>query len=176
VDAPLPTTDALIRPWRTATVVATLVAAIELILLVVAAFLLLAKPLSHALHNHAKAVALTPAKKHIAPVVHHVRKVLPAKPKLSRAQTRVFVFNGNGRSGAASRAAAQLSALGYKIPGTGNAKRQNYATTVVMYRPGYAPEANRLAHDFHVSVVGPLDGVTVSSLRGAQVTMVLGAG
>jgi hypothetical protein len=176
VDAPLPTTDALIRPWRTATVVATLVAAIELVLLVVAAFLLLAKPLSHALHNHAKAVALAPAKTHVAPVVHHVKKVLPAKPKLSREQTRIFVFNGNGRAGAASAAGSQLASLGYKISGTGNAKRQNYATTVVMYRPGFEAEGTRLAHDLHVPVVGPLDGVTVSSLRGAPLTVVLGAG
>ena len=42
MDAPLPTTDALIRPWRTATLVASLVAAIELVLLVGAAGLLLA--------------------------------------------------------------------------------------------------------------------------------------
>jgi hypothetical protein len=175
VDAPLPTTDALIRPWRTATLVASLVAAIELVLLAVVGFMLLAKPLSHALRHHAEAAALAPAKK--PAVVHHVRKVAPpAKPKLSRAQTRVFVFNGNGVSGAASSAAAHLSSLGYKIPGTGNAKRQNYATTVVMYRPGYQAEGVRLAHDLHVSVVGPLDGVTVSALRGAQLTLVLGAG
>lgn len=175
MDAPLPTSDALIRPWRTATLVASLVAAVELVLLIGAAVLLLAKPVSHALRHHAEATALAPAVKH-APVVHHAKKVAPAKPKLSRAQTSVFVFNGNGRTGAASAAAAQLSSLGYKIPGTGNAKRQNYATTVVMYRPGYEPEATRLAHDLHVSVVGPLDGVTVSALRGAQVTVVLGAG
>ena len=49
-DAP----DALIRPWRTATLVASLVAAVELVLLVVAAVLLLAKPLSHAMQRQAR--------------------------------------------------------------------------------------------------------------------------
>ena len=34
----------------------------------------------------------------------------------------------------------RLSAIGYRVPGTGNAKRQDYATTVVMYRTGYAAE------------------------------------
>jgi LytR cell envelope-related transcriptional attenuator len=177
VDAPLPTPDALIRPWRTATLVASLVAAIELVLLVAAAFLLLAKPLSHALRHHAEATALAPAAKKPAPVVHRVVKAPPpAKAKLSRAQTKVWVFNGNGRAGAASAAAATLHSLGYTIPGTGNAKRQDYATTVVMYRPGFQGEAIRLAHDLHVTVVGPLDGVTVSSLHGSQLTVVLGAG
>ena len=34
MDAPLPSPDALVRPWRTATLVASLVAAIELVLLI----------------------------------------------------------------------------------------------------------------------------------------------
>ena len=89
MDAPLDPHDALIRPWRTATLVASLVAAVELVLLLGAAFLLLAKPLSHAMQRHA--------------------------------------------------------------------------------------EAARLAHDLHVKVVGPLDGVRPSALRGAQLAIVLGA-
>jgi hypothetical protein len=176
VDAPLPTPDALIRPWRTATLVASLVAAIELVLLVGAAVLLLAKPLSHAMERHATASVLAPAKtakKTAAPIVHH--KVKAAPPKLSRARTSVFVFNGNGRSGAASSAAAQLHGLGYRIPGTGNAKRQDYATTVVMYRPGFQAEANRLARDLHVKIVGAFDGLNVSTLQGAQLAVILGA-
>src|SRR5205085_839467 len=60
VDAPLEASDALIRPWRTATLVASLVAAVELVLLLAAAFLLLAKPLSHAMQRHAEATAFTP--------------------------------------------------------------------------------------------------------------------
>ena len=82
-----------------------------------------------------------------------------ALPKLTRAETGVFVLNGNGRSGAAASEAAKLSNLGYHVPGTGNAKRQDYATTVVMYRPGFQAEALRLARDLHVKVVGPLDGL-----------------
>jgi len=167
-------TDALIRPWRTATLVASLVAAIELVLLIAAAFLLLAKPLSHALRQHAESSALAPAKKS-SPVVHHAAAPKVAKPKLSRAQTRVFVFNGNGRTGAAAAEAARLQSLGYRVPGTANAKRQDYATSVVMYQSGFAGEAERLAHDMHVKVVGPLDGVTPSTLHGAQLAVVLGA-
>jgi hypothetical protein len=178
MDAPLTApdallSDALIRPWRTATLVASLVAAVELVLLLAAAVLLLAKPLSHAMQHHAQAAAFTPTKKHVAPAPSH--KQAAAAPKLLRSETGVFVLNGNGRSGAASTAAATLSNRGYRVPGTGNAKRQDYATTVVMFRKGYEPEALRLARDLHVHVVGPLDGLKASSLYGAQLAIVLGA-
>ena len=173
MDAPLPTTDALIRPWRTATLVASLVAAIELVLLVGAAGLLLAKPLARAVKRHAESAALAPAKKTAAPVVHR-RVVKLAPPRLTRARTRVFVLNGNGRNGAASDAAARLAGLGYHVPATGNAERQDYATTVVMYRRGFQPEGVRLAHDLHVKVVGPLDGMKPATMHGAQLAIVLG--
>jgi hypothetical protein len=84
------------------------------------------------------------------------------------------VLNGNGRSGAAGNAAASLNALGYRIRGTANAKRQDYASSVVMYKRGWAGEGNRLAHDLHVKVVGPLDGITPSALHGSQLVVVLG--
>jgi hypothetical protein len=176
VDAPLPTTDALIRPWRTATVVASLVAAVELVLLVGAAFLLLAKPLAHAVRHHAEAAALAPAKKTaVKPAVLHHKVAKVGKPKLSRARTSVLVLNGNGRAGAASSEAATLAGLGYRISAKGNAKRQDYATTVVMYRRGYEAEGRRLARDLHVNVVGPLDGLATSALHGGQLAVVLGA-
>jgi hypothetical protein len=84
------------------------------------------------------------------------------------------VFNGNGRTGAASAAAARLSGLGYPIRGKGNAARQDYATTVVMYKRGFAAEGVRLAHDLHVHVVGPLDGMRPSALHGGKLAIVLG--
>jgi hypothetical protein len=175
VDAPLPSPDALVRPWRTATLVASLVAAIELVLLVGAALMLLAKPLAHAVQRHAEAAALAPAApvKKAAAVTHRVKKVAPAKH--TRSHTGVFVLNGNGRNGAASAEAAKLSGLGYHVPGKGNAKRQDYATTVVMYRRGWEAEGRRLASDLHVKIVGPLDGLSSSSLHGAQTVVVLGA-
>ena len=175
MDAPLPAPDALIRPWRTATMVASLVAAVELILLIVAAILILAKPLAHAMQHHAEAAAFAPAKKHVAPVKKARAKVHVPAPKLLRSETGVFVFNGNGRSGAASSAASKLSTIGYRIRGTGNAKRQDYATTAVMYRPGYEGDGLRLARSLHVKVVGPLDGIRAAALHGGQIAVVLGA-
>ena len=175
MDAPLPSPDALVRPWRTATLVASLVAAIELVLLVGAAMLLLAKPLAHAVQRHAEAAALAPAEptKKAKAIVHKLKKVPPAKH--TRSHTGVFVLNGNGRNGAASAEAATLSGLGYRVPGKGNAKRQDYATSVVMYRRGWEAEGRRLARDLHVKVVGPLDGLSASTLHGAPLVIVLGA-
>jgi len=174
MDAPLPAPDALIRPWRTATLVASLVAAIELILLLVAAVLLLAKPLSHAMHRQAEAAAFkTPAKKAVSPV-RHVKQAA-VKARLPRAKTNVWVLNGNGRNGAAGSEAARLTSRGYRIRGTGNATRTDYATTVVMYRPGFRGEGLRLAHDLRLKAVGPLDGLKPAALHGAQLVVLVGA-
>ena len=96
-------------------------------------------------------------------------------PKLTRTQTSVIVLNGNGRQGAAAAGAARVHAFGYEIAGTGNARRQDYAATVVMYRPGFRAEGLRLARDLKVKVVGPLDGLKPSALMGGQLAIVIGA-
>jgi len=177
VEAPLPP-DELIRPWRTATIVASLIAAVELVLLLAGAALLLAKPLSHALMRHAHSAAVvTPAKKTKAPAAAkpHPKPHPVAKPTLARSKTSVAVLNGNGRDGAAAAEASRLHGLGYPIASTGNARRQDYATSVVLYRPGYQAEGARLARDLDVKVVGPLDGMTRKALHGGELAIILGA-
>jgi hypothetical protein len=173
VDAPVAAPDALVRPWRRATILASTIAALELVVLVLAGVLLLAKPIAHEVRRQAVAHAAAAPKPKPAPVTH---RVLPTVPKLTRAQTDVLVLNGNGRTGAASGAAAQLRGLGYLIAGTGNAPHQNYAASVVMFRAGFHAEALRLARDLHVKVVGPLDGMKPSQLQGANLVLVLGVG
>jgi hypothetical protein len=173
VDASLEAHDALVRPWRTATLVATLVAAVELVLLLGAVFMLVAKPLSHAMQRHAEAAAFAPVKAQPRPAIPKQAPI--GLPNLMRSETGVFVLNGNGRTGAASGEAAKLGNLGYSVRATGNAKRQDYATTVVMYRRGFHAEGVRLAHDVHTKVVGPLDGLKPSELHGAQLAVVVGA-
>ena len=170
-------TPDLVRPWRRATIVASTVAALELVLLLCAGAVLLARPLSHALHHRAVTAAASKpaaAKKTAAPVAHR-RQLAFAKPTLTRAQTKVLVLNGNGENGAAHAAATQLAALGYKIAGAENARRDDYATTVVMYKPGFAAEGRRLEQDLHAKVVGPLDGMPASALDGGQLAVILGA-
>jgi len=178
VDAPLTTpVDALIRPWRLATLAASLIAGVELIALVLLAFLLLAKPLSHAIQHRATATATASVvkKSHTAPVHKLIKPPPVGVAKLPRAHTSVLVLNGNGRAGVAHVEATRLQHLGYRIGGASNAKRSDYATTVVMFKHGFANEGHRLARDLHVSVVGPLDGMKPAALHGAQLVVVLGA-
>lgn len=177
MEAPL-SPDELIRPWRMATIVASLVAAVELVLILGGAALLLAKPLSHALERQAHAHAATASAKKPKPVAATPKpkpKPAVARPKLARSKTAIAVLNGNGRNGAAAAEAARLHGLGYRIASTGNARRQDYATSVVLYRPGFAAEGARLAHDLGVKVVGPIDGISRSALHGGQVAVIIGA-
>lgn len=173
MDAPIAAPDALVRPWRRATIVASLIAAVELVALLLAGVALIGKPLAHAVQRQAEAHAFAPAKK---AVPAFSRQVLPTIPKLDRSQTDVLVLNGNGHDGAASAEAARIRGLGYMIGGTGNAPRHDYASTVVMFRPGFHAEALRLARDLRVKVVGPLDGMKTSQLLGAHLVVVLGVG
>ena len=68
-----------------------------------------------------------------------------------------------------------LHSLGYHVSGTGNAQRQDYATSVVLYRKGFQAEGVRLAHDLKIKVTGPLDGLSASALHGGKLAVILGA-
>jgi hypothetical protein len=166
----------LVRPWRRATLVASAIAAVELVLLLVCTAVIVAKPLARAVQRHAAKAAVAPKpaadahkaiKRHVAPAP------TPAHP---RAQTHVLVLNGNGRNGAAHAEAAKLQALGYQIAATADAKRHDYATSVVMYKTGFRAEGLRLARDLHVPVVAPLDGLPSTLLQGGQLAVIIGRG
>jgi hypothetical protein len=165
----------LVRPWRTATLVATSIAAIELVLLIVGGMVLLGKSLAPSGHAATHAT--------VAPKAASVRKEAPPKPhkparavaKLPRSKTHVIVLNGNGVSGAAAQEASLVEARGYRIKKVGNAPRSGYAKTIVMYRPGFTGEARRFARDLNLGLVSPLDGMKPAQLHGAQIVMILGA-
>jgi hypothetical protein len=174
VDHPAPSSE-LARPWRTATLVATTVAALELVLLVVAGIILLGKSLAPHVHAAARRQALTPAPAvlHRAPVSKPVHKG-KAAAELTRAKTQVVVLNGNGVQGAAAESASLIEARGYTVKEVGNAPRTGYGRTIVMYRPGFRREAIRFGKDLNVGAVTPLDGIKVAQLHHAQLVMVLG--
>jgi hypothetical protein len=109
------------------------------------------------------------------------QKAAPAKAKTvaapvlrPRNETSVIVLNGNGIQGAASVAADRVRSKHYIIAGTGNAPRRDFAHSVVMYRPGFKEEAQRLAGDLGVKRVAPLDGLRVRDLQGAHLAFVIG--
>lgn len=162
-----------VRPWRTATMVAGAVAALELALLVILGGALLAKPQPATQRVAAKAKPAAPAATARQRLQQTVAK--QAAAELPRRKVEVVVLNGNGRQGAAAAAASRVQRKGYRIGIVGNAPHHEYAASLVMYRPGFAGEARRLAHDLGVKVVGPLDGMRQGQLHGAHAVLILGA-
>jgi len=78
VEQPVPV-EVLIRPWRTATLVASAVAAVELVIILVAGVVLVGKPLTEKMHDAARdrtlgVPAAAPAKK---PKIGEVVSVIP---------------------------------------------------------------------------------------------------
>jgi hypothetical protein len=51
----------------------------------------------------------------------------------------------------------------------------DYPQSIVLFRRGFEGEAQRLAKDVGVQVVGPLDGMKTSQLHGAHLVFILGA-
>lgn len=158
-------------PWRTATLVASAIAAIELVLLLVLAVSLLAEPVARRVTQTAEAKAFAPG---VAKPASTSTSTSTSGPRLDRAQVSVIVLNGNGRPGAAASTAERTRALGYTIGNVGNAPRSDYARSLVMYRKGYSAEAQRLAQDLKLKIVAPLDGLTRAELLGAHVAVVIG--
>ncbi len=157
--------------WRSAAVVASLVAVVELALLIAAGVALLTRDGGSAPTRHqAPAAHARPAKAHPA----RSAGAEPAAKALPRTKVGVVVLNGNGRAGAAAAAAARVHHHGYRIRKVGNATRMSYAHSLVMFKPGFASEGRRFARDLGIRLVGPLDGMRAAQLRGAQVVLILG--
>jgi len=177
VDHPLAPTE-LVRPWRTATLVLTGIATIQFVLLIGAGIVLLGKQIAPHVHKAAaREAAARPAHvSHPAAKPKATRALAAhAAPVLARAKTKVLVLNGNGVQGAAALAAQLAQARGYPVLDVGNAPKTGYARTIVMYRPGFRSEALRFQHDLNLSVVAPLDGMTLAELKGAKLVEILGA-
>ena len=162
--------DAVVRPWRTATLVASTVAAFELVLILILGVALLGQPLSERMRDTAQQRTLG-----ITTEAKAKPKIASSAPRLSRSETTVIVLNGNGVSGAAHEAASRVEAHGYSIGDVGNAKRTDFTRSLVMYRRGYRGEALRLARDLRIRIVGPLDGMRPGEMMGAHVALVVGA-
>jgi hypothetical protein len=156
------------HPWRTIAVVATGIAMLELVGLLIVAIALLAKPVLHHAQKEARAAAAKPAV---------VKKPAATKvgPLLPRRRVSVTVLNGNGVSGAAAAEASRVRARGYIVGVVGNAPHGSYGQTVVMYRPARRGEALRLARDLKIRRVSPLDGLRRRDLHAAKLAIIVGA-
>lgn len=179
VDHPLQLdrTELVLRPWRTAVLALAAVAAVELVLLVLAGGVLLARA-----DAGPGTVVARPAGSTDAPRATKPRAQVAAAKSASgtpvamlpRRKIGLVVLNGNGRQGAAGGVAARASGRGYRIRAVANAPSADYPRSIVMYRPGFAPEGRRLAKDLGIRVVSPLDGMRPGQLHGAHVVLILG--
>jgi hypothetical protein len=168
-----------LQPWRTAAMIATGVAAVELFILLLIGFLVGAKAFSDktetatiaAIKREVPQAAQTQASDQKTAETAKKRE----EPKvLPRGRTSVVVLNGNGIPGAAAVNGDKAHSLHYIVTATGNAPSTGFARSIVMFRPGFKPAAQRLAKDMGVKAVSPLDGITKGDLQGAQLALIIG--
>ncbi len=159
-------------PWRTRALVAAAVAVIELVVILGVVVAIVSEPISHRVADAAEERVLAPPEPKPRP--QQTAKPARADPKLTRGETSVMILNGNGEQGAAAAESERVRALGYLIGTVGNAERRDFPHSVVMYRPGYKPEARRLAKEMGITAVTPLDGISRKDLLGAHLAVVLG--
>jgi hypothetical protein len=168
-----------VTPWRTAAIVAAAVAAVELFILIIVGVVFGAKVVTDQAEK-----AVTPrgaAEKTVSTSAATAggqtkenEQTANGAAQLPRNRTSVIVLNGNGVSGAAAVTADKIRDLRYIIAATGNAPRSDFQRSIVMYRPGFKPEAVRLARDLHVRRAVPLDGLTRRDLQGAHLALIIG--
>jgi hypothetical protein len=87
----------------------------------------------------------------------------------------VLVLNGNGIAHAAGGEANGLLARGYRHAVPADAPNLDYARSLVLYRPGWQREAERLARDSRIPTVAPLDGRVAPSYAHVPLVLILGA-
>ncbi len=104
-----------------------------------------------------------------------VGKATPPTPLRPRSGISVLVLNGNGLQGAAGTTATRLLGAGYRHAIPGDATNLDYARSLVLYRPGWQREAERLGRDGRIPTVAPLDGRVAPAYARVPLIVILGA-
>jgi hypothetical protein len=152
-------------PWRIAALAAAAIALAELtvLLALAGAHLFAARPAQTGLER-------------TRPVSDTGRRVSKGHVVLRpRSRVSVLVLNGNGISGVAGTEASKILSAGYRRATAADAPGDGYARSLVLFRPGWQGEAQRLAHDAGILTVAPLDGRLAGSNRGYPLVLILGA-
>jgi hypothetical protein len=168
-----------IQPWRVAAMIATGIAAVELFILLLIGFVVGAKAFSDKTETATVAAIQREVPKAAQTQAAENKPAESAKKKqepkvLPRGKTSLVVLNGNGIPGAAAVSADTAHSLHYIVTATGNAPSTDFARSMIMFRPGFKPAAQRLAKDMGVKAVTPLDGITKGDLQGAQLALIIG--
>ena len=101
------------------------------------------------------------------------RQVAP--PLRPRSRISVLVLNGNGVSGAAGTEATDILTRGYRHAIPTDAPNLDYARSLVLFRPGWQREAERLAQDARIRAVAALDGRVAPEYAHVPLVLILGA-
>ena len=101
------------------------------------------------------------------------RQVAP--PLRPRSRISVLVLNGNGASGAAGNEAADILARGYRHAIPTDAPSLGYVRSLVLFRPGWQGEAQRLAREVKIPTVATLDGRVAPAYAHVPLIVILGA-
>jgi LytR cell envelope-related transcriptional attenuator len=110
-----------------------------------------------------------------AAVTRRVQNTPTPPPLRPRSETSVLVLNGNGVSGAAGTLATSVLAHGYRHAIPADAPSLHYARSLVLFRPGWQREAERLARDSRIPTVAPLDGRVAPQYAHVPLLLILGA-
>lgn len=110
-----------------------------------------------------------------AAAIDHAPKKPPPTPLRPRSRISVLVLNGNGVSGAAGGIATDLLAVGYRHAVPTDAPSLDYARSLVLFRPGWQREAERLSRDARIPTVAPLDGRVAPEYAHIPLVLILGA-
>jgi hypothetical protein len=144
-------------PWRLA----------ALVLSALALAILAALVLAHGRAQTGPVAAAGPAAKR--------RPATPPAPLRPRSSISVLVLNGNGISGAAGNEATSILAWGYRHAIPADAPSSGYARSLVLYRPGWQREAERLAQEVRIPAVATLDGRLAPAYAHVPLLVILGA-
>jgi hypothetical protein len=98
-----------------------------------------------------------------------------AAPLRLRSRISVLVLNGNGVSGAAGTEATAVLARGYRHAIPTDAPNLDYARSLVLFRPGWQREAERLGREVRIPTVAPLDGRIAPEYARVPLVLILGA-
>lgn len=134
--------------------------------LLLAVALLVAGGFALAFREHA-----TPRVAETAPI----GRATPPTPLRPRSRLSVLVLNGNGVEGAAGTTATKLLDAGYGHTIPADAPNLDYARSLVLFRPGWQREAERLGKDAQIATVAPLDGNLAPAYAHVPLVVILGA-
>jgi hypothetical protein len=116
-----------------------------------------------------------PAATRTEPRSRQARKAPALPPLRPRSRISVLVLNGNGISGAAGKEATAILARGYRHAIPADAQTLAYARSLVLFRPGWQREAERLARDVRIPTVATLDGRVAPVYAHVPLVVILGA-